>query len=524
MPGTPDPRPDDPHRLEQLRREEQETRSQPATRTSSLLAVLGTLIGVALLAVGTGQVVASGMAVLTGLVFAGVTSLAARRTPLGDLLATLSLPVLAALFVAAAVLPVAVGGAVRPMASLTAVALVFAVFGAATAPTGGLGNKSVYRTATLLFETLALPVLATGVLFVSDLALLDELVRVANDLTGDGVDALLAPGQESPELAGFCLLVSVAGLATASAFRRLPLVQFVEREDRERVSALLDRTASRLRQVGLFAMVASPVLLAVQVATGLAPLLSWSPGVLAVVRAVSTAQPLRLVLFGVAVVATVLVLAVGLVTRLARRNLRETVGSVAPRLAGGAAVTGLVLAMGEQAFELVLAQAPAGVTGVLTQVADTASPRVVVFALVVVLAAGFLSVLLGFSLLAGMGFVSDRTASASVAGGSLVAAALFAGIGGVHALVLFGTVAVGIVVWDVASFGTVLRAELGDDAATHRPELLHAVASGFVGVAAVVPLVVLSGQRIPVGGATAAVVGVVAAVVGVVALTAALRG
>ncbi|WP_267641686.1 DUF7519 family protein [Haloarchaeobius amylolyticus] len=527
MPGTPDPRPDDPVRLERQRREEErERRSQPAARTSGLLAVLGTLVGVALLAAGTGQVAAVGTAVVAGLVFAGVTTLAARRTPLGDLLATLVLPVLAVLFLAAVALPAVRGGAlpVVLMGALTALAVVFAVFGAATAPTGGLGNGSVFRTASLLFETLSLPVLATGVLFLTDLALLDQVVGVANDVTGDGVDALLSPGQASPEVAGFTLLVSVASMATAAALARLPLAQFVDREDRQQVSEVLARVAGRLRTVGVLAMLAFPVLLVVQVVAGVAPMLSWSPAVLELVRAVTTAQPLRLVLFGVAVLATALVLVVGLVTRLARRNLRETAGAVAPRLAGGAVVTGLVLAMGEQAFSLVLAEVPSAVTGVLTAGADAASPTVVVLALVVALAAGFLGVLLGFSMVAGMGFVSDRTASASVAGGGLVAAALFAGIGGVPPLVLFGTVATGLVVWDVASYGTVLGAELGDDAATHRPELVHAVAGGFVGVAAVVPLAVLAGQRIPVGGSTAAVVGVVAAVGGVVALVAALRG
>ncbi|WP_435361642.1 DUF7519 family protein [Haloarchaeobius sp. DFWS5] len=526
MSGTPDPQSDDPARLHARERRHRSSTERVATpRTSGLLALVSTLVGVESLVVGTGLVLAGVLAVVTGLVFAVTTSLVGRESPLGDLGASISLPVLVVLFAASAGLPLAGSGAGAGVLSpLVTTMVVFAVFGAATTLTGALGGGVVWRTAVSLFETLSIPVLATVVLFVRDVGLVGELDGALGGLLDGVTDAVLAPTGTSPELAGFTLLVAAASIATAVALPRLPLVQLVHRRNRQRVATWRDSVVSWCWRLGVVAGLALPIVTLVQLAGATDLLFEWSPTVRSFVTDLTTLQPLRWLLFGVVVLATGLGLLVVALRWVAHREAKGVAVDSLPRLTGGVLLTTLALGAGDRVVSLLQGQAPTGVVEIVARLVELSSPAVVVLVLVVALCTAFLGTLLTVSFLGVVGFIPRRSAPAAVAGGALLLGALFAGASGSGTGFVLVPVAAGIVVWDVVSYGATMREELGAGPSTTRPELVHAVASLFVGVGAVVALTVVAGIRVPTAGPTATIVAVLAAVTGVVFITSVLRG
>lgn len=119
---------------------------------------------------------------------------------------------------------------------------------------------------------------------------------------------------------------------------------------------------------------------------------------------------------------------------------------------------------------------------------------------------------------ASLGLVPDRAGGPALAAGGLVLAAL----GPLPPVLAFASVATGLLVWDVSTFGLGVTAELGHRPETRRLELVHGLLS--VGVAAVVVLLATGlygfGQSAVAGGTTALLV----AGIGALLLLVPLRG
>ncbi|USZ68341.1 hypothetical protein NGM10_01045 [Halorussus salilacus] len=141
-------------------------------------------------------------------------------------------------------------------------------------------------------------------------------------------------------------------------------------------------------------------------------------------------------------------------------------------------------------------------------------------------ATGLFALALGYLL----GFVPDRAAGPSLAGGGLFLAAAFAGTLDAPLWLVLGCLAVALAVWDAGEFGATLGAEVGRAATTRQAELLHAVRSVGVGALAVVAAGGLAGALSTdasaggvAGGVGEAGIALVGAVAAVVLLVAALR-
>ena len=100
-----------------------------------------------------------------------------------------------------------------------------------------------------------------------------------------------------------------------------------------------------------------------------------------------------------------------------------------------------------------------------------------------------LAVATGLSLapaLVGVGLLPTATAGPRLVAGGLFVAAIAAATIGLPALAVFVAVTAGIVVWDLAVFGTEAIADLGHAASNRDAELLHAAASLAIGGVAVI--------------------------------------
>ncbi|WP_134670335.1 DUF7519 family protein [Halorussus marinus] len=547
--ATPDRAPDSPT-------DTVPERNWAPTRTSTAIAGLGTVCGVALLSrlagVGAGVPVAG----------AGAVGLAAALWLLDLDSWRVSGTLAASLLVVPAVGAVAAGigyellvefAAVFPAPNPTRVAgqslrllgiaavlcgCTLAVFGAAASVRRVATGETLGRCWGLVVRTAVVPVAvavglaATALATEYDLVAVDRIVdRVATGASG----WLFAPAASDPEIGSFAAVVAAAAFATYRALRALPIRELAGGAtvgDLE-VAAVADALDRAAVWVATAALAALPIALLVGVAVPTDALrAALPPAAFDPLVDVTTDTGLRRALVGLTVGALAVAVAVALVRGSARTPTADLLVGYAPH-AAGVAIAAASWVAGERVVDGLVAFVAGRLDAALADQFRRLSGGVVDFygaeTVVVGLAAlvAFLAALGVFALwfCFAIGLVADAVAGPSLAAGGLFVAAAFAGTLDVPLWTVLAGLALALVIWDAGEFATTLGAEVGRRADTRRAELLHAVGTVAVGGLALaaadgVADAIPSAAPTAVGGVTVALVGAVGAIV---LLVAALR-
>ncbi|WP_276301173.1 DUF7519 family protein [Halorussus lipolyticus] len=417
-----------------------------------------------------------------------------------------------------------------------------AVFGA-VASTRGVGtSRSVSECMALVTRVALLPV--NLFIALAGYALVDNLQLGVGSVVGGAIssatDWLFAPTPGKVHLLQFGVLAGAATYAGYRALRDLPTEEFAGEATVGDVKvadalSLVERGLGGLLAVAALGIpVALVVELAVPASVGRQYLPTAGHDLLV---AVTSSAGLRDLLWWATLLAGASAAVATLVRRSSRASVRELLVGYAPFVAGGVVVAGVHLAHGPVLRGLigfVESRLESPLSGRFADLADGVvtfygSETVVLGLMAGVLTlatVGVFALWLAFAL----GFVSDRVAGSSLAGGGLFLSAAFAGtVDAPFWLVLAGLV-VALVVWDAGEFAVTLGSEVGRRAPTRRVELLHglsALSVGAVGALAAGALatVVSSGGEsgIPNGGLGDLSVALFGAVAGVVLLVMALR-
>lgn len=496
--------------------------SRPA-RTSRLGAVLAALCGTVLLIALMGQYQAGLVGVAAGALLAALTTLVESDRRLTTIAASLLVMPTTVVIALAFVLPVVHSSTTLPLTLPVNTAILFSAFGAGTILTGALGNRAVYRTAKVSGAVLLVPALTTGILLLGHIDAVFTALTAAMDTITTLADRWIAPPVAYPELGGFLLLYAIATRAVASSGRTLPIVQLVDREDRADVRDRLDRLVGLSSSTAKIAAIVGILLLVVELAGGMNILLGIVPP-LALTALITNLPVVRGLFILVAIVLFTVTWAVKALKWAVDQQAHQTARHAVRVLGGGLLVTALGLVFAQPITDRALEELPSMLVAPSTSVLGMFSPRVVVLGLIAASLGAFVLLLVGISMLGGMGFFSDRSASGAVASGSLLGGALFASLLGGNQFFLFATVVLGIVTWDVSAYGATVVSELGTDVPTYRPEVVHATATLLVGVVAIA--VVYLGMNIGFAAPDGprVVISVVAAAFGAVFLAAILRG
>lgn len=422
-----------------------------------------------------------------------------------------------------------------------------AVFGTAASVRGVVTTRTLSQLLGLAVRVALLP--AGFFLALAGRALVTNLdlgaAGLVGELVSDAADWLFAPEPGRLHLLGFWLLLTVASYATYRALRDLPTQELAGEATiggNERATGrirIADLADALQRNVGRFAALVvlglPPALLVTGVISSETLRAMLSASVYELLVGLTTAPGLRTTLGWLAFVAGALAGVATLVRGSSRSSTRDLLVGYAPFLAGMAVVAGVgrvhrrvldaLVGFVAGRLEPPLSGRFRDATG---RVAEFYGPETIVLGLtagVLVLAvAGLFALSVWFTL----GFVADRVAGASLAGGGLFLAAAFAGTVGASLPVVLGGLVVALVVWDAGEFATTLGEEVGRLADTRRVELLHSLGSLAVGVLATLAAAGLvsavssggSSGGTELGGLSVALVGAVA---GVVVLVMALR-
>lgn len=500
----------------------QPTTSRPA-RTSSLLAMSTAVLGVLLLVGLTGKYQAGAAAVAGGALLAGLTTLVESERRLSTIAASLLVAPTTGAVALGFILPVANSSNIIPLTLPVNAAIIFATFGAGTILTGALGGRAVYRTAKVSAAVLLVPAITTSILLLGHMdAVLSTLSAVSDALATAG-GRWVTPPVAYPEVGGFLLLYAVAARAIASSGRTLPVVQLAAREDRAELRDKLDRVVGICSRTAKLALVVGVLLLIVELAGGMGLILGIFPP-LALIAPITNLPFIRGLFLLVAVPLFAVTWTVKLVKWVVTQQGHETARNMLRLSAGGLVVTGAGIAFTTTAVDLLLDRLPSFLTPLATGAIDAFSPRIAILGLIAAAIGAFTLLLIGISTLGGMGFFSDRVASGAVASGALLTGALFAGALRGSPFLLFAVVVLAIVTWDVSDYGATIVSELDAGASTYRPEVVHATASGVVGVVGIA--IVFLSRAVDVAAPTGSrvVVSVVAAAFGAVFLAGILRG
>jgi hypothetical protein len=418
-----------------------------------------------------------------------------------------------------------------------------AVFGAAASVRGVATSRSVADCLGLVTRVALLP--ASLFIALAGHALVTNLELGAASAVGELISSatgwLFAPPAGQVHLLQFGVLAGAASYASHRALRDLPTRELAG-EASVGDAKIADALTSLRRGLG-------GVLLLVAMGVPVAFVLEAVPpaeaglGVLPeavhdLLVTVTSSAGLRRLLWWVTLVSGTLAGVAALVRRSSRASTRGLLVGYAPFAAGMAVVAGARVAH-EPVFRGLAGFVAGRLEPPLSSRFSTLSEGVVAFygseTVVLGLMAGVLTLAVGgvfaLRLAFALGFVSDRAAGSSLAGGGLFLAAAFAGTVDAPFWLVLAELVVALVVWDAGAFATTLGFEVGRRATTRRVELLHglavlsvgavgAIAAG--GLARVVPTGASAGgvSGGELGGLSVALFGAVA---GVVLLVMALR-
>jgi hypothetical protein len=500
--------------------------STTSVRRPSAVAGLAVLAVVAFVAddASTTYGVLAFAAVAGGGVLALSTGLASREEPLAVFAASALVPVGGAAVLAATVLSVAdlplLDGVLDPFVVL---ALATAGFGAVAAFTGGVGGGAVGRAFSVVVAATALPFVAGVAAVLVRLQARTQLFGVLGDLGGIVATILVLPTGDAVDVVAFVFLLAVTARALAAGISAAPLTELAPRHRRDAVAARSRQAVVVCLSVWRLAALSWPLVFLAFVAGGENLAHQFPAGLASAFGSLASSGAVRVAML-VATAASLVVVAVLRAGRLVTGDHRDSLRRLAPTAGGGflAVVVGVVFA--GDVVGATRGAVPAGFRVFLDRAVDAFGEPALALGALVVPMAGVASLLLVFAGLGRIRAVPQQAAPAAVAAAGLVFAGIFGGIQDAPPEFVFGTVAAGMVAWDVGEYGVGLVGELGRGAPTARVELVHVAASVGVGLLAYYAAFTLrdvaAGLSAP--STTAALGGIVAAGLGVLALAAAL--
>jgi len=368
-----------------------------------------------------------------------------------------------------------------------------AVFGAAASVRGVATSRSVSECLGLVTRVALVP--TTLFIALAGYALVREFdlgaASALGDLFSSVSDWLLAPPAGEVHLLQFGVLAGAASYASYRALRDSPTRELAGEASVGGVKIADALTSLRrvLAWVLLLAALWIPVAFVVEFAVPTEVALGALPEAgHDLLVAVTSSAGLRRLLWWVTLVSGALAGVATLVRRSSRASIRDLLVGYAPFVAGAVVVAGVHVAHGP-IFRGLVGFVAGRLEPPLSSRFSTLSEGVVTFygseTVVLGLMAGVLTLAVGgifaLQLAFALGFVSDRVAGSSLAGGGLFLAAAFAGtVNAPFWLVLAGLV-VALVVWDAGEFAATLGSEVGRRAPTRRVELLHGLGALSVG-------------------------------------------
>lgn len=439
-------------------------------RTGAALAVLLSLVSLAVLLWHTGLYRVVPIAAVTGVVAALSGLVGARDSPLWASLASLLFVCAAGLLLAGlglATLVPAGGFApaesldhLRPVLLLVCVCCLAA--GATILPWQGTSGR-IARSLVLTAGAVCIPL---GAVFVLALAVLPALAGVITPL----IEFTLRPS-ESPETPGTLLLLAgVTAVAVGALLVRLPLPALVQRGRSPAVRGRLHHLYRLSFAAGIGSLIVGIV-----VFLSLPPLWERLPAAGAdAILLVSSSRPVRLTLLALTGVAVSFVSLFETLRRV-RPGLARPVLSMLARATGAILlVSGLVVlgpeSVVDTAMQLLEQNGGEGaerLADVRSDVGGTTLVTGAVFggpALLAVLVC--LGGLLGY-----LGLVPRRTAGAVLATGGTIVATVVAGLIAGPSVLLFAVVGLALVGWDVAAYSHRLTVEV--ERGSRRLQLVH---------------------------------------------------
>lgn len=350
------------------------------------------------------------------------------------------------------------------------------------------------------------------------------------EVVGQLLGILFDPVSGRTHLGVFCFLAGAATVGVGKALDSLPLTELAPDDERD-IPEAIERAQRRLFVGGfaLFALVLVFIALELTPA-GQSTLAETLPPVAYDGLVTLTGTPLLRLLLWRLVVASLAVTAGAWLLRRTVRSSADRVATVLAPYAGGAVLTGAVVAVAEPLMERVTAAVADSAVGpfaegALESALSVSGPGVVLLWMAVVVCAvtGVVAVALWSAL--GIGYIKNWTAGVAMAAAGLFVASALSVVAGTSATLVLAGLVGAIVVWDAGAFGKRLHSEVGPFPDTRRTELVHmggTVAVGCVGAALTVGLTTVAVGSLPVVPDTATAA-ILVCMVALVALVVALR-
>ena len=507
---------------------------QTPTVSGFLATLYGVLGGLILLAVTTIETPIA-LAAIAGVTVTIAIAFLQRGTPSSTAIGSAILPLspvalLLALFLVSRGLP-------TPTAGIPAFALVVlttcGLYGATGVLVGSVGPEATKRAlesiAVIVGSTLfALAVLGLRLFEVTAPSLdgLDPVVEAGTTVVfATGVPA--TPDTFGQNMAVLCLLTACTALVLRSGVGRIPIVELApgdRREQFEEGRSEVRRVLSRILRWSLASVV---VFTTFAIAQYERDLLTAVPFDLSIAYALSVSTTLRRLLVWVSLVSVLTIIVVSTLRFVIRSSVPQRRGTVLPHLAGGFVLVAVGTIIHDRyALTLFSYVADESLVEVYrSEVTGDVGHAVVLGSLVLTLI-GFAIALAVLLFASALGLYRDRAASGTIAAASLLGCGIVLVILGTPFVWVLAVIALGVLIWDTATFGVRLFEEVGRGSGSVSLELSHALAS--VSVAVVGIAATLLGARIlgpaSEAGSPAVVVAVAGGVIGTILLIALLEG
>ena len=504
------------------------------TVSGSLVTLYGVLGGLILLAV-TPIETPIALAAFSGVVLTISIAFLQRETPLSTAMGSAMLP-LSPIALLLALLLVS-RGMQTPTAGVPAFALVVltgsGLYGATGVLVGSVGAGATKRA----LESIAVVV---GVTLIA----LAVLARGLVESTGpsfDGLDPVIeagitvvfvtevpaTPATFGPNMVVLCLLTACTALVLRSTVRRVPIVELAPVDRRQQFEAGRSEVRRVLSRTFRWSLVGVVGFTTVAIAQYQRDLLAAVPFDLSIVYALSVSTTVRRLLVWISLASLLTIIVISTLRFVIRSSVPERLGSVLPHVAGGIVLvaTGTI---GHDRYALTLFSyvADESLVEVYRNEVTGDVGHVIVLGALVLTLIGFGIALAVLLFASALGLYRDRAASGTVAAASLFGCGIVLVMLGTSFIWVLAVVALGVLIWDAATFGVRLFEEVGRESGSVSLELSHALAS--VSVAVVGIAAALLGARIldPVSeaGSPAVVVAVAGGVIGTILLIALLEG
>lgn len=507
---------------------------QTPTVSGSLAAIYGVVGALVVLAVTTIGV-AIALAAVAGSSLTLAIALLRREAPLPRAVGSTILPLSPMALLLALLL--VTRGVTTPTEGAPQVALVVftttAIYGATGALVGSVGVEATGRALESIVIVVIPPLVALGVL--------GARILEYSSPSLEGVEPAIEAGRalvfaaEMPASADTFglnaavvgLLAACAALALRGAVGRVPVVELAPGDRRDRFRRARRGIRRALSRVALWAFVGAVGFATFAIAQYERDLLASVPYDFSVLYALSVSTALRRALVWITLASLATVLAVVAIRLVVRSSLPRRLGEISPQLLGGFVLIAVgTIVHDRYALTLFGMFAEESLVAAYREEALGDLGQAVVLGALVLTLVGVALALLVLAVAWALGFYRDRAAPAAVAAASLVGCAIALALVGTSFAWVLAVLALGILTWDVATFGVRLFDEVAYGSGSATLELSHALSAAVVAGVGIVAATLGSRVLEPatVTGSPAVLVAVVAGVVGTILLVALLEG